>query len=763
MRSLHEPDTRPARFRAKSSTTETTGVTTSSRPRQNQLEALPTDIGMSAMKHNSWHSSPANDTSTRLDRAELRIAALEAASTTTNGQLEVLASELKTLAAGKEDPARHTDVAEMKWMVTSLAASLRHEIEQKLERAVNDTTALMAELSSERDRRDAPKFDVEKKTDCRVQTKEPTPGSILDLPTELPFVSCGSQPCSGEAVNSLQKEINQVRDATMTEIEGTRRRTVEMEKRLDKGRDEWKQSVQELETRLREQVDSLSRRFNDVCELPPRRWVVRIDRSQSAPLGLDLTDDLEIVLVKPEGLVQDWNSANTPEAALLMGDRIISVNGKTNVNGSRATIEELKTAQVLEIEVHRDRRFSLPLCPECQSSRLSSPQASMEVPSPVPKSEHPKGVGVVQRGGVVAADRGDAAALCREVPRGAAEGRTRPWCQFDPPSAQEPSSEEEVATQDEELRSAGAMSLDSCIDKQLRRVEFVQRALGKPALAVQQRRDLADSRGDIPAPVPVVDESSIFSRSPSFRERLEAQMLRVEFLHKIIGGRKPSQMTFEPASDTDGLERHTEGGLPGVSRRKQELESNGTKVSKALTPADSHTERKDRSLSFEKASENNSDKKDEKRVQFLPAALGGKVVASNRPSLPARCDEDPPTEAEDGPNDAVNEHVRRVKFLQMALTTHPQLRQFTAEGRRASLRNGPPVVETRQSVAYALDGREEQQKFLVQFLQTVLTPGPIKKQVSDDEPLRLKRGSRKQTPFAGVGVVVQGAQNDAQR
>ena len=67
-----------------------------------------------------------------------------------------------------------------------------------------------------------------------------------------------------------------------------------------------------------------------------------------------------------------------------------------------------------------------------------------------------------------------------------------------------------------------------------------------------------------------VDESSIFSRSPSFRERLEAQLLRVEFLHKIIGGRKPSQMTFEPASDTDGLERHTEGGLPGVSRRKQD-------------------------------------------------------------------------------------------------------------------------------------------------------------------------------------------------
>ena len=56
--------------------------------RGDQSEALPADVSMSALKHNSWHSSPANDTSTRLDLVELRIAALEAASATTNGQLE---------------------------------------------------------------------------------------------------------------------------------------------------------------------------------------------------------------------------------------------------------------------------------------------------------------------------------------------------------------------------------------------------------------------------------------------------------------------------------------------------------------------------------------------------------------------------------------------------------------------------------------------------------------------------------------------------
>ena len=104
-----------------------------------QPEERPADTGMSVLRHNSWQSSPANDSLTRLDRAELRIAALEAATATTNGQLEVLASVLEALAtAGKEDPAIHTDVAEMKWMVTSLAALLRHGIEQKFDRAVTD-------------------------------------------------------------------------------------------------------------------------------------------------------------------------------------------------------------------------------------------------------------------------------------------------------------------------------------------------------------------------------------------------------------------------------------------------------------------------------------------------------------------------------------------------------------------------------------------------------------------------------------------------
>ena len=78
-------------------------------------------LQLHAVEQNSWHSSPANDSLTRLDRAELRIAALEAATATTNGHLEVLASVLKALAtAVEEDPAIHTDVAEMKWMVTSL-------------------------------------------------------------------------------------------------------------------------------------------------------------------------------------------------------------------------------------------------------------------------------------------------------------------------------------------------------------------------------------------------------------------------------------------------------------------------------------------------------------------------------------------------------------------------------------------------------------------------------------------------------------------
>ena len=115
-----------------------------------QSDERTADADMSALRHNSWQSSPANDSLTRLDLAELRIAALEVASAAANGHLEVLASVLKALAtAGKEDPARHTDVAEMKLMVTSLAASLRSGIEQKLYRAVNDTTALLAELSSE--------------------------------------------------------------------------------------------------------------------------------------------------------------------------------------------------------------------------------------------------------------------------------------------------------------------------------------------------------------------------------------------------------------------------------------------------------------------------------------------------------------------------------------------------------------------------------------------------------------------------------------
>lgn len=109
--------------------------------------------------------------------------------------------------------------------------------------------------------------------------------------------------------------------------------------------------------------------------------MVRIDRSDGDPLGIDLNSaTLEIEEILDSGLVNTWNGA-VEDAHLTVqpGDRISQVNGK---RGAEPIIAELREHQVLEIMVARKAGNADSPPP------ASGPIASAEV-SPLPEAQMP--------------------------------------------------------------------------------------------------------------------------------------------------------------------------------------------------------------------------------------------------------------------------------------------------------------------------------------------------------------------------------------
>lgn len=118
-------------------------------------------------------------------------------------------------------------------------------------------------------------------------------------------------------------------------------------------------ATQEFDTRLATAIDGITTKLQVMEALESgrsrnvRTWTILLNRSSSIPLGIDLTRNLTVLLVKQGGTFAEWNSKQTSEV-VQPGDQITEVNGIPVDEVYELAIRELQTASSLRLTFVRD-------------------------------------------------------------------------------------------------------------------------------------------------------------------------------------------------------------------------------------------------------------------------------------------------------------------------------------------------------------------------------------------------------------------------